>query len=42
MTLILVDVNNFVKNRVTAKSGVLFSYTNKHSSPYSRIVMHIQ
>jgi len=37
ITLILLDLNNFIKNRVTAKSSDLTSClaTEKHSNPYS-------
>jgi len=37
ITLILLDLNNFIKNRVTAKSSDLTSClaTEKHSNPYT-------
>jgi len=42
MTLILVDLSNFIKNRPTAKSRDLTSClaTEKHSSLQSKIGMH--
>ena len=44
ITLILLDLNNFIRNRVTAKSSDLTSClaTEKHSNPYSKIGMHLQ
>ena len=44
ITLILLDLNNFIKNRVTAKYSDLTSClaTEKHSNPYSNIGMHLQ
>ena len=43
ITLILLDLNNFIKTRVTAKSSDLTSFlaTEKHSNPYSKIGMHL-
>jgi len=44
ITLILLDLNNFIKNRATAKSSDLTSClaTEKHSNPYSKIGMHLE
>ena len=44
ITLLLLDLNNFIKTRVTAKSSDLTSClaTEKHSNPYSKIGMHLQ
>jgi len=44
MTLTLGDINSFIINLVTGKSSYLRSClaTEKHSSPYSKIGIHLQ
>ena len=44
MTLTLDNLNNFIKSLVTVKSSELRSClaTEKHSSPYSKIGIHLQ
>jgi len=44
ITLILLDLNSFIKSHVTAKSSDLTSClaTEKHSNPYGKIGMHFQ
>jgi len=43
ITSLLTDPNNFIKNRLTAKSKELTSDSGKkkHSRPYSKIGMHL-